>query len=568
MERSVLLDQASGLAMAQANYCATRCADLYGCGSQYNIQRRYASKLADGRGFFGDCTPYFRSQGARNAAAPSTSGLNQATSIAARFPVHPRSGEFPLEQKKHAFRLVAKALSAHVLLEKSEASYEQATSLTATRSPVVFAKAIILPLADSGTFQTRPENASWEKDRLRLEQARLGVGFLFDEEKIIRPISPEKKVEGVVISSKRRLERILKRERVQQKTKAQLRVETMESPTLQGDHDKQKNTSTRTRLLTAAEENKLAMATKELMRMEAMKAQLLQVLNREPTSSEWSKALKMDSLEFSQKLRYGHSCRHKLFACNAGLVKRIAKDNQAKGADLDDLIQDGRAGLLRSIEKFDVDRGFRFSTYASFWIKTAVIRSMSKRCAPVHVPAHIHEEHAKIFKARNEFIADHGEVPTDEQVAELAGTSIQRLQTLSRLFMPSKSLDKPIGADQTDTLKDFLEDEDAESALEVAEKTLREKHINQALETLTLREKEVIRQRFGLDDGNCKTLKEIGETYNLTRERVRQIQRKAMGKLQNAETSYILRPFVERKAAIQKQKPEKATRKKERSRKN
>ncbi|KAJ7529610.1 hypothetical protein O6H91_15G058300 [Diphasiastrum complanatum] len=401
-----------------------------------------------------------------------------------------------LSQKKHTSLLVVKALPAHVLLEKLETGYEHvATSSVAAGSPLSLAKAAILPIADSGIFQV-----SWEKGRLRLEQAGVGAGFLSDEKTNIQARPSGREKEGVVIRSKRRLERILRRERVQRKIKAHLTVDSVESPAekipkLKGDHYKGKQIHIRTRLLTAAEENKLAMATKELMRMEAIKAKLLKVLSREPTSSEWSKALKMNSLEFSQKLRDGHSCRHKLFASNNGLVKKIVKNSQAKGVNLDDLIQDGRSGLLRSIEKFDVDKGFRFSTYATVWIKAAVFRFISKRCAPVHVP-------------------------------------------------------------------DLVEDA-AESAFAIAEKKLGGKHINQALETLTAREKEVIWQRFGMDTaGNCKTLEEIGQSYNITRERVRQIQQKAMRKLQDPETSDTLRPFLERKASIQKQNPKKATRKK------
>lgn len=305
------------------------------------------------------------------------------------------------------------------------------------------------------------------------------------------------------------------------------------------------NGSRRSKLLTAAEEVELSHKIQDLLALEAVKVSLKEQLGRAPTIAEWAKAVNMESAAFSTRLTEGQRCKDKMIQCNLRLVVSVAKKYQGRGMSVQDLIQEGSIGLIRGCEKFDPDKGFKFSTYAHWWIRQAITRAITDQSRVVRLPAHMFELLSRIKKARRILTEVHGRSPREPEVAELLGMTVQRLRMIVRANKSSKSFDKPVGRDSNQSLGELIADNSLEPAELKITKQLLKRDLNKVLATLNPREKEVMKLRYGLEDGRIRTLEEIGKLFRVTRERVRQIESNAMRKLKQPDKVEVLRGYLD-----------------------
>eukprot|EP01018_Ginkgo_biloba_P040046 Gb_05479 [translate_table: standard] len=229
---------------------------------------------------------------------------------------------------------------------------------------------------------------------------------------------------------------------------------------------------------------------KDLLKLERVKAGLQAQFGREPTSVEWAKALGLNQKSLESRLREGRKCRDKMINSNLRLVISVAKHYQGRGMTLQDLIQEGSIGLMKGVEKFDYKKGYKFSTYAHWWIRQAVTRAVS--------------EHSKIIR-----FPEHGRKPKDEEIAELVGLTVKKLKLIINSTRTPKSLDQPAGRDQERTFGEIVADADAKSPESEITKRLMKRDLDKLLRILTPRERNIIRLRYGLDGGGMRTLEEI-----------------------------------------------------------
>lgn len=286
-------------------------------------------------------------------------------------------------------------------------------------------------------------------------------------------------------------------------------------------------------LLTAEEEKSLACVVQDLVFIERVKAELTGLLSREPTTAEWAEALNMrNSIDLERRCHVGVAAKSKMFEANHRLVVSICKKYLNRGSSLQDLICEGLQGLLKGIEKFDSTKGFRFSTYAHWWIRQAITRSLSDQSRIIRLPVHMYEQITKVKKMRGELRSKLNREPTHDEMAEATGTTPERLKELFRMLAPPQSMDAPVGDSEGMTMGDLIEDEDQVTPEEQLEMDMSKRDMDKVLSMLTERERTVISLRYGLgESGQEATLEEIGKVVGVTRERIRQIEAKALCKL-------------------------------------
>ncbi|HIK32760.1 MAG TPA: RNA polymerase sigma factor RpoD [Oscillatoriales cyanobacterium M59_W2019_021] len=345
----------------------------------------------------------------------------------------------------------------------------------------------------------------------------------------------------------------------------------------------------RIRLLRADEEIELARLIEDLLYLESLREYLGEELGREPQPIEWAKLVwltdplreevtektgrkptveqvlpQLDDLRagvtpereaewsarsskymgsFRYRLHKDRRAKDKMVQSNLRLVVSIAKKYMNRGLSFQDLIQEGSLGLIRAAEKFDHEKGYKFSTYATWWIRQAITRAIADQSRTIRLPVHLYETISRIKKTTKLLSQEMGRKPTEEEIATRMEMTIEKLRFIAKSAQLPISLETPIGKEEDSRLGDFIES-DGETPEDRVSKNLLREDLESVLDTLSPRERDVLRLRYGLDDGRMKTLEEIGQIFNVTRERIRQIEAKALRKLRHPNRNSILKEYI------------------------